>query len=151
MPEGIAVTTVVYFDGVLAADRLCAAGSRREGMVRKIAKRKSDGALIGGCGSVSIVSEYIDWFLKGERGKSPSLGEDDKHDAEMIVVRPGRKVYLYDRTGKYQLKAKAIAMGSGCEYAYGALEMGAGAIEAVKIAIRRDAYSGGGVNAYAMA
>lgn len=145
------MTTVVYFDGVLAADRLCAAGSRREGMIRKVAKRKSDGALIGGCGSVSIVSEYMAWFLAGERGKAPTLGEDDKHDAEMIVVRPGRKVFLYDRTGKYQLKAKCIAMGSGCEYAYGALEMGADAVEAVKVAIRRDAYSGGGVNAYEIA
>lgn len=144
------MTTVAYFDGVLAADRLCCSSNRREGYVRKIARRRSDGSLIAAAGGLAVASSYIDWFLNGEVGKPPSLGTSDADDAELIVVRPGRKVWFYDRNGRYQIKSKFLAMGSGADFALGALEAGASARDAVKIAIRRDTYSGGGVNAYSM-
>lgn len=39
----------------------------------------------------------------------------------------------------------SVGCGSGSEYAYGAMDNGATAVEAVKIAIGRDVYSGGAV------
>lgn len=138
------MTTIVYRDGILAADRACSQGSRFEGSVRKVWRRR-DGHLIGGCGRYSIICRYVEWFLGGERGRAPSLGEQD-NDADMLIVRPSGLVLFHDSCGAMTVKAPFYAMGSGVDFAYGAMEMGATARQAVRIASRRDNNSGGGVN-----
>lgn len=139
------MTTLVYRDGILAADRACSAGSRYEAQVRKV-WRRSDGALVGGCGRYSLIARWVEWFLAGERGRAPSLGDADDADADMLTIRPSGLVTFHERFGHMHIKAPFYAMGSGADFAYGALEMGANARQAVRVASRRDNNSGGGIN-----
>jgi ATP-dependent protease HslVU (ClpYQ) peptidase subunit len=55
-------------------------------------------------------------------------------------------VFILDGLGfPFPVKGKFFAVGSGGDFAYGALGMGASAVEAVKIGCRFDVYSSGPV------
>lgn len=137
------MTTVVYRDGVMAGDQRVTAGSTRDSSTRKVYRRK-DGCVLGGCGAASIVQRFVSWFLAGEKGPAPSLGDKDD-DAQILVVRSPDVVEFYDRFGWHPISGKFFAIGSGSDVAFGALEMGASARKAVAIAARRDVNTGDGV------
>lgn len=128
------MTTIVYRDGVLAGDRLLSVGTVRDSYLRKVHKRRRDGALVGGAGTSSQLQTAFNWFLSGEEGPRPSLGP-----CELIIVRPDGVVEYHDRHGSHRMDGWFFAIGSGAEVAYGAMEMGATARQAVEIAARRDA------------
>lgn len=128
------MTTICYRDGVLAGDRLLSIGTVRDSHMKKVYRRRRDGALIGGAGTSSQLQTAFDWFLAGEDGPRPFLGP-----CELIVVRPEGTVEYHDRHGSHVMHGQFFAIGSGAEIAYGAMEMGATARKAVEIAARRDA------------
>lgn len=138
------MTTVVYRNGVMAADRRVTSGHTRDSRMRKVAKRY-DGALIGFCGVASICQRYANWFLTGEKGAAPSLGTNSDDDGHVLIVRPNGKVEFHDRFGWHPISGPYFAIGSGSDIAFGALEMGASARKAVAIAARRDTNTGDGV------
>lgn len=128
------MTTICYRDGVLAADRLLSVGTIRDSYLRKVHKRRRDGALIGGAGTSSQLQTAFNWFLAGEEDPRPFLGP-----CELIIVRPTGLVEYHNRHGSHPMAGNFFAIGSGSDVAYGALEMGASARKAVEIAARRDA------------
>lgn len=138
------MTTVAYKDGVLAADRAISANGHI-GATRKVNRRKSDGALIGWCGTVSVCQKWAEWFLAGERGTAPGLGSDDESASQVIVVRPDGSVEQYDRYGRAVYDAPYYAIGSGTDYALGAMAFGATARQAVAAAMKHDHMTGSGV------
>lgn len=138
------MTTIAYKDGVLAADRAITGGGH-VGTARKVWKRKSDGALVGGCGTVSVLQKWAQWFLDGERGNSPGLGTDEDSSSQMLVVRPNGKVEAHDRYGRAMYEAPYYALGSGCDYAMGAMAFGASARQAVAAATKHDHGTGYGI------
>jgi len=138
------MTTIAYKDGVLAADRAIS-GSGHVGTTRKVWKRKSDGALVGGCGEVATLQRWAEWFLAGERGTAPNLGTDDDSASQMLVVRPNGKVEDHGRYGKAMYEAPYHAIGSGSDYALGAMAFGATARQAVAAAMKHDHCTGSGV------
>jgi len=144
------MTTVVYRDGVLAADRQVTMGVTHVGKMRKV-YRRPDGALIGGRGDTSLLVKFFDWFMAGEQGYRPRLksayADGDDAETQLIIVRPNGSVELHDSLGYTPIqKGKFFAIGSGAEVAYGALEMGATAVQAVRAAAKHDIHTGGGVH-----
>lgn len=138
------MTTVAYKNGVMAADRAIS-GSGHIGTARKVWKRKSDGALVGGCGTVSVIQKWAEWFLTGERGNSPGLGSDEDSASQMMVVRPNGTVENHDRYGRAVFEAPYYAIGSGTDYALGAMAFGASARQAVASSMKHDHCTGVGV------
>ena len=138
------MTTIAYKDGVMAADRAIS-GNGHVGTARKVHRRKSDGALVGGCGDVATIQRWFEWFLAGERGAAPNLGTDDESASMILVVRTTGKVEEYGRYGKCLYEAPYYALGSGADYALGAMAFGASARQAVAAATKHDHHTGYGI------
>lgn len=138
------MTTVAYKDGILAADRAIS-GAGHIGSTRKVFRRKLDGALVGWCGTVSVCQRWVDWFLTGERGAAPNLGTDEDSSSVVLVVRPNGDVEQHDRYGRAVYEAPYYAIGSGGDYALGAMAFGATARQAVAAAMKHDHMTGSGV------
>lgn len=146
------MTTIVYRDGVLAADRRAYSGDKKPiGSKTKI-HRLEDGTLFGvsssNVGADSLLRRWI------ESGCVTAATDQLKPDSfELIVIKPTGDVFYangnLDLTGP--LEAEYFAIGSGDHYALGALAMGASAEVAVQIASDLDIWSGGGVTTMALA
>lgn len=140
------MTTIAYKDGILAADTRAYGGGRTPiGSKTKI-HRLDDGSIFGcssSCvGADALVREWIENGCPNQRNETVK-----PENFELILVRPSGEVfYAHDnfsitgpiRTGK-------IAVGSGKEFALGAMEMGAGALQAVECAARLDPWTGGSI------
>lgn len=135
------MTTIAYKDGILAYDSRRTIGD----MISTDTANKlvvKGGAEFVMAGATADIPLLIDWAL-GEQ-LSGSV------DACGLMVQ-GKSLYMLGFSkaeGPFKAKVdmnNVYAMGSGLEYAIGAMDMGADAIQAVKIACGRDLYSGGKV------
>jgi ATP-dependent protease HslVU (ClpYQ) peptidase subunit len=134
--------TTIAFDGkTLAADSQSTTGSTR-GRAVKIAK-SADGFVVAGAGEFAVVKQWIRWVLDGRPAeRQPELADE----ATVIVLEPrGRAVMFSGSAVSQPLPRKQWAIGSGSDFALGAMAMGADARTAVKVACRFDVYSGGRV------
>lgn len=134
------MTTVVYRDGVLAADSLVTLGeTKAHGNMRKISRIHDH--LVGIAGGVADCDEFIQWCKAGgaETGTEPPKGQYGA-----IVVQPNGKVLEFEcgRCLPRMSKTKFYAIGSGAPYALAAMYAGASAVEAVKIAAKIDTNTG---------
>lgn len=149
------MTTVSYRDGVMAADSRC---SDEYGMhlthCQKI-YRLSSGALLGTAGDDDARS-LMDLLAKAKTPKQlPSRAElaETKTDFKGILVFPKGDVYLvgvdyteHNSEGEWtgyisEIRDRMCAVGSGQQFAYGAMEAGKSAADAVRIACKRDTNS----------
>jgi ATP-dependent protease HslVU (ClpYQ) peptidase subunit len=134
------MTTLVYRDGILAADTQITYGSTRiPGHATKIHKLP-DGSLYGFVGSLETGELMRRALLNPDPENRPDLKVDTY---EGIVLTATGKMLFFEDRGWIPLKLPYIAMGSGMHYAFGALAMGATASEAVKVAMKLDGGSGG--------
>ena len=143
------MTTICYRDGIMAADTRAYSGhSTPIGLKRKIYKR-ADGALIGVSTNAPGLSELVgEWFLDDKnRDLEPQLGHEQGIDAIEVDAHGNVFVYHDSMNPTGPLQAPFFAVGSGANYAIGALTLGATALEAVDVAIEHDVWSGGPVNA----
>lgn len=99
----------------------------------------ADGRVVGGAGSSFDVLAWKGWIEAGKVGACPI--ESDKF-AGLILNRDGVVLWV-DHKGREIETPAPCAIGSGQDYALGAMEAGASPAEAVEIACRRDVYSGG--------
>lgn len=134
------MTTIAYRNGVMAADSQVTDNGRREGGVMKL-YRLSDGAIAGFSGDVALAQDVIAW-LDG-RGGRPAIGQDEQFDL-LIASREGIS-FVQSNFRRGKIKAEYAAVGSGVNFAYGAMAAGADAIGAVEAAIKHDVYSCGPV------
>lgn len=101
-------------------------------------RKLSDGRLYGSCGETAF-SELVAAWLEG--AEKPDWKPDDGFCA--LVVTPSGEVYsLSERCHPIKIKAPA-AIGSGMDFAIGAMEYGASPKDAVEIARKRDPGTGG--------
>jgi ATP-dependent HslUV protease subunit HslV len=135
---GDAMTTIVYRDGVMAADTRMIQRTAIIGNITKIVRR-NDGALCGGAGDAAWVVAFHDWFLAGEQGDPPAVPDSCKG----LVAVKRRPVELFEQSGAFKFKAPYVAIGSGMEFALGAMHMGASAPAAVRTAMKFDPGTGG--------
>lgn len=130
------MTTIAYKDGVMAADTQ--ATGDHHSRVRKI-ERMADGTLVGACGAWRACHAAIEWLRCGQEGKPPKMA-----GAWLLVVPPNGKVYYAEETWPpFPTTSKLGAIGSGAPLAMGAMEAGASALEAVRIAAKHDGNTSG--------
>lgn len=137
------MTTIAYCNGVLAADGQVS-GPPGVRWTMKLFRR--DGAVYGGCGDRADIQALADWYF-GDREGHPKyfMVGDDRPNAEILVMHDDGRVYSCGWGGYPQEVPGYAAIGSGSEYAVGAMYMGASAIRAVEAAIHHDSDSGGGM------
>jgi ATP-dependent protease HslVU (ClpYQ) peptidase subunit len=129
------VTSIAWDGSTLAADSQITVGSTKYQGTKIF--RLSDGSLFGGAGDGSTVNRARD-YLDGKRKTRPKMD-----GAVFIRIMPDKEIRLYAGTWDYEvLSDRFVAVGSGADFALGAMECGKGAVQAIEIACRRDAASG---------
>lgn len=134
--------TTIAFDGThIAADRLMG-GWHTAGKIFPLA----GGRYLAGAGDYNHIVEVATWIAQGAREEArPRLPEEQ--DTEIMMVEPDGSAYWltwpHMRWVKYN--EPFAALGTGSEYALGAMAMGASAKKAVSIAMRFDPYTGKGI------
>lgn len=132
------MTTVVWDGKTLAADR------RMAEYMTTCKIFPIPGGYFSGAGSMDQLVEVAAWLQ--ESGDKPRL--PDEPESEFIVVRGSEAFWLtWPWLREVRIREPFAALGSGSEYALGALAMGADAETAVKVAAQFDRHTGGGVDA----
>jgi ATP-dependent protease HslVU (ClpYQ) peptidase subunit len=136
------MSVVVYKGGVMAADSRAYSGCPHPmGSKRKI-HRLADGSLLGITSNVVGMPERVKTWIEAGMDGDAEMPVNPIFDA--LLIRPNGEVFLfcdgYSPSGP--LTAEAFSIGSGKKYAYGAFQMGAGAIEAINATIACDMWTG---------
>lgn len=137
------MTTIAYRDGVMAADSRAYSGSKVPIGEKVKIRRLDDGTLIGASTSTCGAGTWVlDWYEGGciaKAGDAELL--PDKFD--LLVVHPDGRVFIASDHAVLSgpLTTPYIAIGSGNEYALGALAHGATAVQAVEAACTLDVWS----------
>lgn len=144
------MTTIVYRDGVMAADSRFTieteAGGARMGRCEKLYRKtvkigkRTEEHIIGVSGESSPALVYLDWYGSGK--PVPEV---------FAVAGADFGALIYNRHGVFEVDAycrpelvleKFWAVGSGAKAALGAMHAGANARQACAIACKIDPYSG---------
>lgn len=134
------MTTIAYRDGIIACD---SRATRDITILSDNANKmtEQDGCMFFYAGATCDEQKLIDAYF----GK-----EVQSIEGNALVV-DGGVIYLVGHDGKELWKCPTYeygALGSGGDHALTAMDMGATAKEAVKIAMKRDACTGGTVRTY---
>lgn len=132
------MTTIVYRDGVLAGDTLVSMNGGRYGQASKVF-RGDDGVIGGAAGDLSGVDVLGRWIAGGS-GDRPS---DYSGDVSGIVVYPSGQILVWDGRHMRPIRAQFVSEGSGWQFAFGAMAMGADAVRALEVAMQYDTGTGG--------
>lgn len=137
--------TVIVWDGkVLASDMQ----STNAGLKRKATKiRKIGGRLYGVSGDWDRAQMLFRWIESGKRPEDwPEFQKGNDDWVGLLEIREDGSAWKFERVPEpYRCEEDYFAMGSGRDYAYGALAMGADAETAVRIASSFDNGCGMGV------
>lgn len=138
--------TVIAWDGsVLAADKQ----ATNAGLKMTATKlRKINGCICAATGDWDRAQSLYEWFARGAKPEDfPDFQKTDDGFVGMVVVHPDNTVVKYERAPyPYTIEDKLFAVGSGRDFALGAMATGANAIQAVHIASRFDSGCGMGVD-----
>lgn len=131
--------TTIAFDGkILAADSQLTGSHIETVSVQKIRKLKTGYmATAGDPGEAELVRKWIEAGRVWE--KRPKV-----EDFHALIVRKNSVHFMGESLEEVPMKAP-VAIGSGSSIALTAMDCGKNAIEAVKLAIKRDPYTGGKV------
>ncbi len=145
------MTTICYKAGILAFDGQCTNENEivAKNIVKAIATKK---LLVGASGATAHCQAFIEWVRNGRKASTmPKPLPDDKFEG--IVIDDKGCITVYEE-GLLSVEFGThpfFAIGSGAQFAIGAMEAGASALEAVKIAAKRDIYTGGEIRWVEMA
>ncbi|MFG1247276.1 Ntn hydrolase family protein [Xanthobacter flavus] len=133
----------------MAADRRAYSGDKLPVGEKTKIERLSDGSLLGASTGTPGYAEHFRRLVE-ERGVTGVYPADMKVQA--LLVRPNGEVFYFKDGEAFSgpLEGPFFAIGSGAEYATGALMAGVSATRAVKIACECDVWSGGGVDGLAI-
>ena len=141
------MTTIAYRAGMMAADTLCIAGGRR-----RIAKKlyRAGGMIIGISGNYQDGLTFVRWCKDGcDMSKLPEFihygGKDDAPDFNAMVLSAEGCVQWTEHFQPMPILDEFYAMGSGAMAATAAMVMGSSAQEAVELAMKIDANTGGDI------
>lgn len=136
------MTTIVYRDGIMAADSCVSYNDAKTAAVTKI--WEVEGTLIGVSGSLSALA-MVRSVVTDAGSIWPAMARDEHCSG--IMVAPSGVIHFVGSNGiPIEVDAEFHAIGSGAELAIGAMAAGASAAEAVKIAIQYDCFSAGPID-----
>lgn len=132
------MTTIACKGRLMSGDGL----ATREGMIVstdrvKVWKAK-DGALLGMAGTSGFERELLAWWEAGAEGAF-----EHGKEANALILKPDGSCLFIGDCGWPTEQSLPTAIGSGCEYALGAMDAGADAESAVSIAAQRNPTTGG--------
>ena len=141
------MTVVAYRDGVMASDSRATSGKNyieTDKMPKMF--RFSDGSIVGFAGEVLAWQEMARMFRESISKGDFTLPRLKRVTA--LFVSPKKTIFQFDGNNWERLTKRIYphqyySIGSGATIAMSAMDAGASAVEAVRIAIRRDAYCGG--------
>lgn len=141
--------TTIAFDGkTIAADCQSTYGSfpvKAHKLHRLTYKGKN--AVAGCAGTIQEFDPIITWVKNGCKKKQRPDVEDEKPDFSiMVVTEDGEVHYACNSLFFHEMGKSRWAIGSGSDYALGAMEAGKTAKEAVDIASRLDVNTGLGID-----
>jgi hypothetical protein len=137
------VTTIAYRDGILAADSMAYGGKycASPGLKWKI-WRLDNGDRLGVSSNMVGAGEAMRDFLNGklDRALVPT-------DVRAILVNADGQVFIANDGVLFSgpIDTEFCAIGSGADFALGAMQHGADAVEAIRCAIAHDQHTGGEV------
>lgn len=124
---------------MLASDSVITTNSTVVGYTRKVTKSGS-GWLAAAAGHACDMVSYLRWVEEGREEDAAVKLEN----LDGLLVSPKGEVFLVEANlVPIPIDAPFFAGGSGSEIAIGAMEMGASAEEAVRIAIKHNTSCGG--------
>lgn len=128
--------------GTIAADGLTTHGY---GTVLSRSRKKiavANGMIYAVSGAVTTVDALIEWYVSGHNPKDvPPTGENEPW--AMLVCDKGQWLMFSKPVPYPEAIEPPVAIGSGSDYAMGAMYAGATAQEAVEISCRLNTHSGG--------
>ena len=141
------MTCIAYRDGVIAADTQETFGTRKiktAGKVFRVPSGPNKGHYLCMSGASFVGQKLVEWYTDPKSKEPPVVAadpDDDEALVEFLVVTPARKLFLLNESrALVPFDAPFYAIGSGGDYAMGAMECGRNSIEAVRIACKHDAY-----------
>ena len=134
------MTTIAYKDGVLASDRRATSGSEPPMTVDKL-YQLNNGAVLGFAGMLDEGFRVVDWI---NAGMYPDEKPKVQH-SEFIYLTVDGPFYMEKFLRLLPIVDPFFAIGSGAQYALGAMASGRSAAEAVEVASRFDPLTGNGV------
>ena len=139
------MTVIAYRDGVVAADSQETMWDGRIQQCTKLFKVNDSIVCTAGDSYTGLI--YLEWYKKGANPEYiPDLSMVDiSEDFECLVIEK-ENIYTINRffqSYEIEMTEGFFALGCGAGYAMAAMEMGANAKEAVRVAIKYDAYCGG--------
>ena len=139
------MTTIAYKDGILASDsRETSYKSQIDtNHCRKIWRLK-DGSLLGCAGDSGSSRILLEFMKQNVKTKPKNLPRNYFKNLYAIFITPLGAQWFYEK-GIWMEFNYPYAIGSGQAYAQAVMDAGLSAPEAVKIAIKRDCFSGGRV------
>ena len=100
---------------------------------------KVNGACIGIAGTYADCIRFIRWYKSGMKEPLKKVG-----DVSALLLSDEGNIFYFDGEAQsYRVTDKFMAIGSGASAAMGAMHMGATPQQAVKVASKVDAYTGG--------
>jgi hypothetical protein len=148
------MTVVAFKDGIMASDSMCIVDDTRAGYTKKIYSLCS--GVLGVTGRVYACEIFAAWFtdFNGSGVKIRNMGEHVSPFPEVLTEGDfvgllwdddEGLVRIYDDATFSKVPRGFDAIGSGGDFALGAMAAGASADEAVRAAMSLDIYSGGSV------
>lgn len=131
------MTTIAYARNVMAADSQITFSDGSRLQVKKL-RRLPDGSIFGGAGDVPAINKLERWAGVGlVKRRRPRFGKAESADA--ILIKPDGSIWMFGAAiDPEKIEAEFIAIGSGSDFAMGAMAAGRSAVEAVKIAAQYD-------------
>lgn len=135
------MTTIVCDGKTLASDSRITWGSMVEQRLMQKIVVCGD-TVYAQCGMEGLLGPLIEWHRAGADTRSlPHIPADCSW--EFVVMTRSRTTWYSDKTTMGAPISRQWAIGSGRQFAIGALHAGADAVKAAKIGAKLDIYSGG--------
>lgn len=142
------MTTIAWDGKTMAADKQSTGGGMKYlCMSSKIHQGTYHGmpALFAGAGTTVYSDAVIEWLCAGMPDDKPEMPTAPDSFTVLVATEVGLYEYI-DSLRPIPLGVRKWAIGSGNEYAFGAMAAGAPAKKAVEIACAFDVHSGMGVD-----
>ena len=134
------MTTIAFKDGLLVADTAVTDNGKYLGQVCKI--HKIQNFMLAGAGSLLTLNKFMEWFRMGADVTKPfDITKENGFDVICIDLNT-KEIWEYNSDIlATKIDQKYYALGTGTDFALGAMHAGATAKEAVEIACKIDIYS----------